>query len=132
MDRLHPQLRPLDFLVAGYHAIGEDAAADTALGEGIVRDCEPIPEGPENDNCYAWYWALRGTHLDESRDRIESALAASGERSDFLDTRAMVYLARGDLASAADSARRAARLNPDDAYMLWQAERLSEMSARPR
>jgi tetratricopeptide (TPR) repeat protein len=128
MDRLHPDTRPLDFLVAGYTALGDHDAAAQAMDEGLARDCGPIPEGPDRDNCLAWYWGLAGVHLDEAKDRITSALAKSGDRSDFLDTEAMVWLARGDLESAAEAARKAARLSPEDVYMLWQAERLRQMA----
>jgi len=129
MARLHPQLRPLDFLVVGYRAIGDVARAQAAAHDGVARDCAPLPAGPEQDNCFAWYWALAGERLDDAEERITRALAAEGDRSDFLDTRAMVSLARGAFGDAAGAARRAAALSPDDPYMLWQADRLRQRAA---
>ncbi len=128
LDRVQPWLRPLDFAVAGWAAIGDPQAATVAMKEGLVRDCEPMPAGPEADNCYAWYWALAGVHLDEARDRVEGAISEAGDRSDFLDTAAMVYLARGERTRAAETARKAARLAPEDIYMLWQAERIQAIA----
>jgi tetratricopeptide (TPR) repeat protein len=128
MKRVQPWLRPLDFAVAGLQAIGDREAADAAMAEGLARDCEPMPEGAERDNCFAWYWALAGVNLDEAKALVEGALEEMGDRSDFLDTAAMVYLARGERVRAAETARRAARLAPEDIYMLWQAERIRALA----
>jgi tetratricopeptide (TPR) repeat protein len=128
MDRVQPWLRPLDFAVAGWRAVGDADAASAAMEAGLARDCEPLPAGPEHDNCYAWYWALDGIRLDEARVLVEGALERAGDRSDFLDTAAMVYLARGEHQRAAETARRAARLAPEDIYMLWQAERIKALA----
>ena len=58
---------------------------------------------------------------------VDGALAETGPRPDYLDTKAVVHLARGELDLAFDAAIHAARLSPDDVYMLWQAERIKAM-----
>lgn len=129
MARLHPQQRPFDFLVAAYAALGEQERAESYLERGLERDCRER-EPAESDNCVAWYLSLAQRRDNEPLHRIEAALARSGPRSDFLDTKAMVHLARGELLLAHEAAQAAARLAPDDVYMLWQAERLAAMSAQ--
>jgi tetratricopeptide (TPR) repeat protein len=129
MARLHPHNRPLDFLVAAHRALGDEEKVQEHLQEGLAAHCEPMPEGPEKDNCTAWYYALAQVSVDEALERIERALARTGERSDFLDTKAMVHLARHEYELALKAAHEAARLSPDDVYMLWQAERIAQIAA---
>lgn len=126
MARLHPYARPLDFLLAARQVLGGDGTADL-LREGLARDCAPLT-GPDLDNCRAWYLALAHREPDEALERIDRALAATGERPDFLDTKAMVHLSRGEPALALASARQAARMSPDDVYMIWQAERIADLA----
>ena len=125
--RLHPGLRPLDFMVAAHRTLGDDMEVADLMKSGIERDCSLATDRPSKDNCYAWYLALAGKQTAEALVRIERALEEEGDRSDFLDTRAMVHLARGELVQAHLSAVAAARLDPDDVYMLWQAERIADM-----
>lgn len=126
MARLHPERRPVDFQVAAHHALGEQEQALALMKEGIARHCAPM-EDHGRDNCLAWFQALAHHDLDEALTRITRALNAEGPRSDYLDTAAMVHLARGDLQEAFDAAWAAARLSPDDVYMLWQAERIGDL-----
>lgn len=128
MSRLHPHNRPFDFLVAAHRALGDEAETDSELAVGLKEHCEPMGEGPERDNCEAWYFALASTRLDDALERVDRALAATGERPDFLDTKAMVHLSRGEFDAALTAANRAARLSPDDVYMLWQAERIAQIA----
>lgn len=127
MSRLHPPRRPIDFMVAAHRTLGDSDEATVLMEEGIRRDCNDGWPEPSRDNCVAWYSALAGVDLDDSLTRIERALDVEGDRSDFLDTKAMVHLARGEYAQAYASAMAAARLSPDDIYMLWQAERLQDL-----
>jgi tetratricopeptide (TPR) repeat protein len=127
LSRLHPADRPLDFEVAALHEIGDQAGALQRRALGEERFCQPLRAGPEHDNCRAWFAALAGVDLDDAVRRIDRALAASGPRADFLDTAAMVHLAVGDWDQALDAARHAARLGPDDVYMVWQAERIADL-----
>lgn len=127
MARLHPGRRPIDFRVAAYRILGDEPTALALMHEGVEAHCDPMDAGPERDNCHAWYHALAGQDLDGALRNIERALAEAGPRSDFLDTFAMVHLARGDLNAAHDAAWAAARLSPDDVYMLWQAERIGDL-----
>ncbi|MBW2254906.1 MAG: aspartyl protease family protein, partial [Deltaproteobacteria bacterium] len=127
MDRLHPGDRPLDFLVAAHSTLGEQARALELMGEGIERDCTRAQSTPSENNCLAWYFALADTEHAEALRRIDEALAETGDRSDFLDTKAMVHLSREEYEEAHRAAVAAARLSPDDVYMLWQAERLGQL-----
>jgi len=131
MDRLHPEGRPLDFLLASYRLVGSDSAAAGLMEEGIQRDCEGLEEEASRNNCMAWYQAMGGAHDDESLRLIESAVDAEAHRSDFLDTLAMVHLVRGEYEQAAEAALMAARLNPSRFYHLWQAERIEALAQEP-
>ncbi|MEZ4319019.1 MAG: aspartyl protease family protein [Myxococcota bacterium] len=128
MARLHPRSRPIDFLVAANQVTGDHEQALTFMHEGIDRDCKALDDGPSEDNCLAWYWSLAGVQPDQALERIDRALAADGDRSDFLDTKAMVHLARGEYEDARVAAVAAARLSPDNVYMLWQAERIADLA----
>ena len=128
VSRLHPELRPLDFMVAAYHAIGDERLAGAYLQAGIDRDCEAMERFPAaRDNCTAWYRGLAGDRLDNALTLVESALEETGPRPDYLDTKAVVHAARGEYDAAHAAAVQAARLSPDDVYMLWQAERIDAL-----
>ena len=131
MARLHPQQRPFDFLVGAHRALGNDAYVAEFMSRGIARDCAPVDLDHARDNCIAWYHALAHVDLDDALTRVERSLDETGPRSDYLDTLAMVHLARGELSLARDAAIEAARLAPDDIYMLWQAERLATLAQSP-
>ena len=132
MERLHPRHRPVDFLMAAHRSLGDGDIVKQLRDTGIERDCEATTSTTSRDNCLAWYWALSGYQTEAALRRIERALDSEGARSDFLDTKAMVHLARGELEAAYEAALAAARLSPDDIYMLWQAERIGEMSGTRR
>ncbi len=127
LTRLHPPSRPVDFEVAALHEIGDQDAALARMAEGTGLLCGPLPPGPELDNCLAWFHALAGVELEDAVARINRALSIAGDRADFLDTAAMVHLARGEWDDALDNAQHAARLSPNDVYMVWQAERISDL-----
>ncbi|MEQ1502729.1 MAG: retroviral-like aspartic protease family protein [Myxococcota bacterium] len=129
MARLHPFDQPSDFLVGANRTLGDLEAVRTGLAAGLRDQCDPLPaETPDHDNCVAWFEALAGVEPDDALTRIDRALAATGERSDFLDTKAMVHLSRDEYAAALSAAHAAARLAPDDIYMLWQAERIAQLA----
>jgi len=130
MARLHPHDKPFDFLVAAYHLLDDEQAADEHYDAGLAAHCAPMSKGPTARNCRAWYDALAGRDLDAALASIDAALAEEGDRSDFLDTKAMVHLARGEVDAAYQAARQAARMSPDDVYMLWQAERIAALADR--
>ena len=123
-DRLHPENRPLDFMMAVAHLLGDEDRTGELLALGLERDCEAQEEAPSRQNCTAWYYALAGRQLDEAAALIEAAVAAEPMRADFLDTLAVVHLARGEIQAAVEAAERAARRAPGDIYNLWQAERI--------
>ena len=110
-----------------WSVLERDDEVDELYHHGLEEHCASMPSGPTADNCLAWYDALAGRHLDAALERITRSLESEGERSDFLDTAAMVHLARGEVDEALVMARRAARMSPDDVYMLWQAERIGDM-----
>ncbi len=128
MARLHPTDLPLDYLVQSYHLIGDQDEAEKRMHQGIERDCSKAPDVPSLNNCQAWYYAMGGVEPDKSLALITKAIAADPHRSDFLDTKAMVHLARREYDLAHQAAVAAARLSPDEVYMLWQAERIGQMA----
>jgi tetratricopeptide (TPR) repeat protein len=130
MGRLHPDARPFDFLVAANRILGDEAQTLAFREQGLTEHCAPMKSGPSAENCRAWYDALAGVDLDRALARIDAALAEDGDRSDFLDTKAMVHLARHEPELAKAAAVQAARMSPDDVYMLWQAERISDIADR--
>ncbi len=133
MARLHPGMQPIDFQVAAHHTIGEDDLAAELMQRGVDDMCSALPESSTDyDNCLAWFYALAGVRPDDALRRIERAIDQTGERSDYLDTKAMVHLSRGELELATESAWAAARLSPDDVYMLWQAERIRDLRDQAR
>ncbi len=132
VGRLHPAELPFDFLAAAWHTVGEEAKASEMRKAGLERDCVQAKDAPMRDNCEAWYRALSGADLAEAKTRIESALRAEPQRSDFLDTLAVVLEATGDLRGARDAAWRAAARSPDDVYLLWQAGRLDARVRAPQ
>ncbi len=127
-DRLHPESRPLDFMMAVAHLLGDEDRVGELLALGLERDCEAQEEAPSRQNCTAWYYALAGRQLDEAAELIDAAVAAEPLRADFLDTLAVVRLARGQLPAAVEAAERAARRAPGDIYNLWQAERIRALA----
>lgn len=130
MARLHPDARPFDFLVAANRILGDEAQTLAYREQGLAEHCAIMKAGPSAENCRAWYDALAGVDLDKALERIDHALAEEGDRSDFLDTKAMVHLARHEPEQAKSAALQAARMSPDDVYMLWQAERISDIADR--
>jgi tetratricopeptide (TPR) repeat protein len=124
MARLHQDARPMDFLAAAMVRLGDSAEADSLVAAGRARDCADLEEGPSRSNCEAWYAAMGAQDLDRALELSLSATQAEPARSDFLDTLAMVYWRRGQLAEALDASRRAWRLSPEDIYLAWQVGQL--------
>lgn len=124
LSRLHPGDGPLDFLAASYHLLAEDDRSDALMQAGRGRDCSVAREVASRSNCEAWYRALAGRELPEARAAIDAALVDHPHRTEFLDTKAVVLEAQGELGAARDAAWHAASLAPDDVYLLWQAARL--------
>ena len=129
MGRLHPGSRPLDFQAAGLHLLGRGAEAGEAVAKGLERDCAAAEEEASRLNCVAWYHAMANLELERSLGQVQSALEMDPDRSDFLDTLAVLRLANGDKEGALESARRAALLSPDMLYHLWQFERIRKLQA---
>ncbi len=123
LERLHPDLRPLDFAAAGYALLGDQDQAEALMNQGLERDCAEL-EGPSADNCVAWYQAMGGSNLEEALALVTAAVTAEPHRADFQDTLAVVHLVRGEDELARGPARLAARLRPDVVYHLWQADRI--------
>ena len=123
-DRLHPGDGPLDFFSAAYHAVGDSHLSLQLMNEGRARDCSENITGTSQKNCQAWYLGLAQVELAEARKLIESALHQEPNRAEFLDTLAIVLEAQGEIKGAKEAAFNAAKLVPDDVYLLWQANRL--------
>lgn len=128
LNKLHPWSRPLDFQVASLAVLGDAKGVKQLMKEGVRRDCKAMPAGSGRDNCLAWYWALAGVRPNKALMLVDGALADAGARADYLDTKAMVHLGRGERDLAAKAALAAARLSPDDVYMVWQAERIGALA----
>jgi len=126
MERLHPGMRPLDFVAGSYHVIGDQLEAEENAKLGRERDCARIPFPADIANCKAWYSSMEGTKLEEAERQVRQALEDNESRSDFLDTLAMIQFARGEYQDAYANALHAARISPEDPYLLWQAERLRQ------
>lgn len=127
MARLHPTHRPLDFITAANHTLGDQDLARQSMEAGIQAHCVPTQDEALRANCEAWYWALAGVRLDDALANVQRALSIKGDRSDFLDTLATVHMSRGELPEAHRAAVTAARLSADDVYMLWQADRIGAL-----
>lgn len=129
LARLHPGDEPLDFVGAAWWAIGDAEAARRVLAEGRARDCAPLRPGADRDNCEAWYLALAHEDLGRAETLIQAAIAEEPGNPAYRDTAAVVAAAAGQPLDALERARYAARLDPDDPYLLWQVTRL-EAAAR--
>lgn len=123
LARLHPGDEPWDFVGVALLTVGQAERGRAALRTGEARDCAPLPDGADRANCEAWYWALGGERAAEASARADAALLADPWNPAFHDTAAVVARVRGDTAGALDHARVAARLSPDDPYLLWQVGR---------
>jgi tetratricopeptide (TPR) repeat protein len=125
--RLHVGEGPLDYHAAALAVSGDAAAAAATAALGIARDCaDPARPRHSRANCEAWYLALAGADLDRARGLSEEALARHPRRGAYLDTRATVAEARGEHHAACAAALAAARTDPDDLYLLWQAWRRAQ------
>ncbi len=121
--RLHASHEPLDYHAAAMQLLGDDSKAEALVARGLERDCAPMDPGPSAQNCTAWYSALARSDLAEAQELVEQALIPNPHRSDYLDTLALVHEVRGQDAEAGEQALEAARLRPDDVYLLWQVDR---------
>ena len=132
MNRLHPDMLPLDFAAAVYLLLGEKEQSLKLMAEGIDRDCKDATPEPEKANCEAWYKAMANQDLDTALQLVDAALAEDPHRPDFLDTKAVVHLQRGEIRLAKESAREAVRLSPADVYHLWQLDRIRTLENTDR
>jgi len=132
MNRLHPDMFPLDFAAAVHLLLGNRDKSLNLMKEGIARDCEDATPAPEKENCEAWYKAMANQDLDAALELVDSALKVDPHRPDFLDTKAVVHLRRGELELAKESAQEAVRLSPADVYHLWQLDRIRTLEHTDR
>lgn len=130
LGRLHPGSEPLDFVGVALSRIGDDPGAHDALARGYERDCKPFRGGAIRDNCDAWYWALGGQRMAQAKKASARAVKADPRNSAYRDTAAVVAFMAGDLEEARSQAAEAARLSPEDPYLIWQARRFAR-AARP-
>ncbi len=129
MARLHPDDRPLDFLIAAETRLGHAQQAQELMAQGLDRDCAPLEPGASRANCEAWYRAMASVELDLALERSLEATREHPHRSDYLDTLAMVRWRRGELDQAVISAASARAHSPADIYLAWQHERLLGLAA---
>jgi tetratricopeptide (TPR) repeat protein len=126
--RLHAGEGALDFYAAAYRTLGRSDAARELMTAGLTRDCGRSESDAGRQNCEAWYRAVAGLELDTAREAIEAAVEADPQNHQYLDTLAVVLEAQGEQGRALEAARAAARTNPSDVYLLWQAHRLAQPS----
>jgi tetratricopeptide (TPR) repeat protein len=126
--RLHAGEGALDFYAAAYRTLGRADAARELMAAGLARDCDRAESESGRQNCEAWYRAVAGQELDTARQSIEAAVEADPQNHQYLDTLAVVLEAQGEASAALEAARAAARTNPSDVYLLWQAHRLATPS----
>jgi Flp pilus assembly protein TadD len=132
MNRLHPDSLPLDFFAAALFELGDLERSAALTQAGIERDCNTAEPPQEKSNCLAWYYAMGHTKLDQAVELVNSALALDPFRPDFLDTKAVIQLQRGNLAEAEMAATEAVRLKPADVYHLWQLDRIRVIRSAER
>jgi tetratricopeptide (TPR) repeat protein len=125
MARLHPEDRPLDFQLAAYKTLGDDAQVSQLLSEGLERECPKAKDEAGKANCEAWFLGLAGKDLDHALALSNQAISLDPHRSDFLDTLSLVHRRRGEAQAAAQASAAAAALSPDDIYLLWQNDRVA-------
>jgi len=128
--RLHDGQGALDFLAHAYVRLGQTELGQSLAAQGLARDCAQ-EEADAKANCEAWYRGVVGIELDTAETQARSALAAKPDRAAYLDTLGVVLEAKGQIDEARVAARRAAMLEPDDVYLLWQASRFDPPPAPP-
>jgi len=120
---LNPQQLPMDFLAAAWRLLGDTSLSDELFEAGQERDCRRARTEASQQNCEAWYLAMRGQDLGDAATKVTSALEAHPGRAEFLDTLAVVRDASGDAEGAREASWEAARHSPDDVYLFTQAIR---------
>jgi tetratricopeptide (TPR) repeat protein len=96
-EKKYPQAAPLlGVMAAVREAQGRFQEAEAIYRELLQKNKQFVPAL----NNLAVLLALGGRQLNEARDLIESAVALEGPNSSLLDTRATVYLARGETEKA--------------------------------
>jgi tetratricopeptide (TPR) repeat protein len=120
---VHPAQFPYDFAAGAWALLDGPALSDELLGQGLARDCDRARTAPSRDNCMAWYQSLVDAQLEESEALVRGALETHPQRSEFLDTLAMVLEAQGQISEAKNASWLAALHQPDDPYLVVQALR---------
>lgn len=130
-DKVHPSDRPFDFAAGAWAIIGDRDRSQELLQKGLQRDCANARSDPSRDNCTAWYQVLAGASPDEAEALVRGALATQPNRSEYLDTLAMILEAQGRITEARKTSWLAALQQPTDAYLVTQALRLQH-AAKPQ
>lgn len=129
-SRLHDGQGALDFLAYAYVRLGQTELGHSLAAQGLARDCG-LEEADAKANCEAWYRGVVGVELETAEGQARTALETKPDRAAYLDTLGVVLEARGQIDEARNVARRAAMLEPDDVYLLWQASRFDSPPAPP-
>ena len=124
-QRIAADRAPYDFAAGAWHAIGDNAEAELNWKAGVSRDCDRARSQQSRDNCMAWYQVLIGRDLAGAEEKVRSALSTDPNRSEYLDTLAMVLEAQGRASEARDASWQAALQQPSDVYLITQALRLN-------
>ena len=112
----------LDFQAAALHQLGQKEAAKRLFNAGIQRDCMALKEEHAKNNCKQWFNAM-------IRNDLQNATLAMGEltrrfpnRSDYVDTHALLLHLTGKKRESYQMSLQAAKLDSSDVYMLWQLD----------
>ncbi|MEC9391046.1 MAG: aspartyl protease family protein [Myxococcota bacterium] len=124
--RVSADRAPFDFAAGAWFAVGNTAEAESSWKQGISRDCDRARTEQSRDNCLAWYQVLIGKDLADAEAKVRSALSLDPNRSEYLDTLAMVLEAQGRASEARDASWKAALQQPGDVYLIAQALRLQQ------
>lgn len=102
-----------------YEYLGRDAAA-------VVQYSKWIESRPANDvrmaqalNSRCWARGMWGEQLDQALDDCNRALRSNPKSAEFLDSRGLVYLRRGNYEKAVADYEAALRLSPKSAWSLY-------------
>ncbi len=119
-----PDRMPYDFAAGAWAHLGDTDRAQALWASGMARDCERARTEASQANCSAWYQGLIGRDLPAAEALVRSALEEDPNKSEYLDTLAMILEAQGRIAEARRMSLKAALQQPDDPYLVTQAIRL--------
>ena len=126
LDRLDKRGRPASLLIAAAFMVaqqGQYQKSEQLLREALQKDAASVVAM----NNLALQLALQKQQLDEALELTGKAIQIAGLNPSLLDTRAVVYTARGETAKALADLDRAIAMTPKPVYYFHKARVLSAM-----